>query len=126
MSSKYSSTYGVARGVSEIVSLIGWVLVVIGAGLVISLIKESGGGDRLFSDMGGVVAVAYLLVSVAGLLLVTLGQITRATLDTADNTGHVLFLIKGMVPQGTQSVDQQAEDYSGNGEDSRGNGEAYY
>ena len=112
------------------VSFIGWVLVIVGIGLIISLIKESGGIERLFSGMGGVVAAAFLLVSVAGLLLVTLGQMLRANLDTADNTGHILFLIKGMVPQITQSSDQQAKDDADNGkddtEDGTDNGEAYY
>lgn len=116
MSSRYASTYGAARQVSKIVSLIGWVLAGIGLGLIISTIRESGGVDRLFSGMDGVIAAAYLLISVAGLLLITLGQALRAILDTADNTGHMLFLIRGMVPQETQLISRKAEDVSKNDE----------
>jgi hypothetical protein len=96
MSLRYSSTYETARGVSQLVSLVGWILVAIGVGGVVFLVKQAGGFEQLFSGMGAIGAILSLLVSVAGLLLVTSGQVVRATVDNADNTGQILYLLKNM------------------------------
>jgi hypothetical protein len=58
--------------------------------LLISLVKSIDSHDSfalmgLFPSFAGVIS---------GLLLVMAGQMTRATVDTADNTGHMLAIMK--------------------------------
>lgn len=87
----YMTTYATARLIAQLVSFVGWVVVIISAMiLVVSLAKsrDSGGFDLM---MGLLPSFSGLI---SGLLLVMFGQITRATLDTADNTGQILALMK--------------------------------
>lgn len=87
----YTSTYGTSRMIATFVSFVGWVVVGISALIIlVSLAKSTGpyGGFALiglFPALGGVVS---------GLFLVMTGQLTRATLNTADNTGQMLSLMK--------------------------------
>ncbi|MGH8583064.1 MAG: hypothetical protein ACREWG_09825 [Gammaproteobacteria bacterium] len=104
MSSEYSSTYGTARKVAGFVSFIGWILVGIGILGLGSLVQEAGGIKQLFSDIGAIAGILSLLVSVAGLLLVALGQVVRATVDNADNTGQMLAIIKATALEANQDV----------------------
>ena len=90
-STDYASTYGTARMIAQFVSFVGWVVVGISVLiLLVSLVKstESHGGFALmglFPSLAGVIS---------GLLLVMSGQLTRATVDTADNTGQMLAVMK--------------------------------
>lgn len=87
---RYTTTYATARLIAQFVSFVGWAAVTISAMiLVVSLAKSKGSGS---------VALLGLLPSfsglISGLLLVMFGQLTRATLDNADNTGQMLALMK--------------------------------
>ena len=85
----YSSTYKTARGIASFVALVGWSLVVLGGFVAVialsSLAKEG--------SFGFVAFIPGVGTSIAGLLLVMSGQITRAAVDTADNTGRLLLLL---------------------------------
>ncbi len=87
----YTTTYGTARMIAQFVSFVGWVVVAIsGIILFVSLAKSSGSNGNIalmgiFPSCGGIIS---------GLLLVMAGQMTRATVDTADNTGHMLVIMK--------------------------------
>ncbi len=77
--------------IAKCVSFFGWIIV--GLSLFIFLVSlvesnKSYGGMAL---MGLLPAFAGLI---GGLLLVMLGQLTRATVDTADNTGQLLSVMK--------------------------------
>ncbi|MBU1207296.1 MAG: hypothetical protein KKH04_10280 [Proteobacteria bacterium] len=87
----YTSTYGTSRMIAEAVSFIGWIVVGIGILVVLVLFaksSESHGGFTLMS------LLPALLGIISGLLLVMTGQLTRAMVDTADNTGQMLSLLK--------------------------------
>ena len=76
------TSYSVARNIARVVSIIGWIVV------IISLYE-------LF-HLGLTMLSLYLIVGgfVSGLLLVVASQLTRAIIDTADNTGQILELMK--------------------------------
>lgn len=92
--SGYTSTYSTSRFIAQFVSFFGWVVVSISVIiLLVSLVQstKSYGGLAL---MGLFPAFAGIL---SGLLLVMIGQFTRATIDTADNTGHMLAIMKSKI-----------------------------
>ncbi len=86
----YVSTYKTARIISQVVSFVGWAVVVLS---IFSLFSLS---LHLFS-MGLLVFAGGII---SGILLVIAGQFTRATIDTADNTGKILVLLKSMNNKG--------------------------
>lgn len=87
----YISTYRTARRVAELISAIGWILSAIGALVaLISLLPILKG----YAGVGGAVLMFSLGGAMAGLLLVSMGQITRAAVDTADHTGEMLAIMK--------------------------------
>jgi hypothetical protein len=95
-SSGYVYTYKTARGIASFISFLGWVLVVIGglaaAKTAISLMQPNYGGFY-----GGISAASFLTaiaLAVSGFLLVMGGQVTRAAVDTADNTGRLVNLME--------------------------------
>lgn len=86
----YTTTYGTARMIAQCISFIGWIIVIIGCLiLIVSLIQST--KDHSFALMGLIPAFAAII---SGLLLVMIGQMTRAMIDTADNTGQMLVILK--------------------------------
>lgn len=93
----YNSTYETTRVISEVISIVGWVIVGFAGlplvGLFIGLSKEGSG-----SGFGGFFSVAMIYFCVCGiiggLLLVVAGQFTRATVDNADSTAEMLAIMK--------------------------------
>jgi type II secretory pathway predicted ATPase ExeA len=87
----YTSTSGTSRMIASLVSFLGWVIVAISVlillfSLVGSLKENSGLALMgLFPSLAGIIS---------GLLLVMSGQLTRALVDTADNTGQMLAIMK--------------------------------
>jgi hypothetical protein len=87
---RYTTTYGTARMIAQCVSFVGWIVVTIGCLiLIVSLFQST--KDHSFALMGLIPAFAAII---SGLLLVMIGQMTRATIDTADNTGQMLVVLK--------------------------------
>lgn len=84
---KYASSYGTAKLVAEFVSVIGWMIVMISAVMVVAAFTHS-------KD----VALISLAPGASGLLIglvtVATGQITRASVDHADHSGEILWLLK--------------------------------
>lgn len=87
------SAYGTARFVSFFISFLGWVAFVVG---IIAAFASMG---SLQLKYGAGVSVLALLpglgISISGLFLVAAGQVTRATVDNADNTRQILDLLRG-------------------------------
>jgi general secretion pathway protein A len=87
----YTSTSGTSRMIASLVSFLGWVIVAISVlillfSLVGSLKENSGLALKgLFPSIAGIIS---------GLLLVMSGQLTRALVDMADNTGQMLAIMK--------------------------------
>ena len=83
----YRSTYRTARTIAQIVSFIGWFT--IASGIFVSYIT--------YDKIKGTTNITILSVAIgvfSGLILVMIGQMTRATVDTADNTGEMLDIMK--------------------------------
>ena len=93
-STVYTSTYGTTRSIAKLVSFFGWVLIIIGFPISLFFILESLRSQKdyttfqLFLDLLPALSGLY-----SGLLLVISGQLTRATVDTADNTGKMFALM---------------------------------
>ena len=81
----YTSTYSTSRVISQIISFMGWVLTVIGCISCIIIWWKIG---ALSEMIPGTIGIGL------GLTLVMSGQMSRALLDTSDNTGEMLALMK--------------------------------
>ena len=88
---KFSSTYKTARLIAKIVSFIGWV--VVGIALLHALYKLTQSHHGL-EYLGLMAAIAEFIT---GIILVALGQLTRATVDNADYSASVLEINKQML-----------------------------
>lgn len=81
--------YNTARNFIGVMEVIGWLIVVIS---FIALISSFG--------RGGMSAFIFAFpIAVTGLALVTVVQITRAQIDTAENTGRILALVEANIRQ---------------------------
>ena len=87
-------SYGTARGFARFISFIGWLFVGLCTVATVFVINETGGFSHLFNGPGAIVLAPILIGAVSGFLLVAAGQVLRATVDNADNTGQILALIK--------------------------------
>ena len=93
---KYESSFRTSRKVAEGVSSFGWIIVAISILImmisIVSALSEDRSFDLLaiFPAFGGVVT---------GILLVMNGQLTRASIDTADNTGKSLIILHELLKQ---------------------------
>lgn len=84
----YTSTYRTARIIATIISFAGWLAVAFG--VLAFLVARSGEAGAA----GFVLLPTSLGLIIGGLLLVGTGQITRATVDTADYNGEMLKIMK--------------------------------
>ncbi|MEN6420521.1 MAG: hypothetical protein ABFD76_01125 [Smithella sp.] len=89
--SEYTTTYGTARATAQFVSFIGWAVFIISLLILAGSLIKSLGPDQGFALIGIFPSFAG---AVSGLLLVMAGQMTRAIVDTADNTGNMLAITK--------------------------------
>ena len=87
---KVKSGYGTALGLSSFVSVVGWIAVVGGVLLVLNGLS-SGVPASLFFQ-----AVIGIGITVGGLLLVMVAQLTRAIIDTADYSREMLKVMVGI------------------------------
>ncbi len=97
----YTSTYGTARMIARFISFVGWVLVglsPLSCLLFLSPTIVSGRWSDLIQTkflpiLAGAI-VGAIVVAIGGLFFVMTGQLTRAAVDTAENTGEMLFLMQ--------------------------------
>lgn len=80
--------FGMARALSKLVELAGW-LVIVGAGLLVFFNMNA----RDFSS----IALAGLAVALAGVLMIVAAQLTRAQVATAENTARVAVGIERLL-----------------------------
>ena len=85
-----SSEYGTARFISQVVSGIGWAVVIMG--VITGLIGMSDGFRSVAVLL--VIVLPGIGIAVSGLFLVVAGEITRATVDNADHTREILSVIR--------------------------------
>jgi len=88
---KYVSHYKVARIVVALMSFLGWIVCIISIGIAVKAAMSSsnyGYEFALFASVPG------LIGALGGLLMVAMGQLTRATLDSADYSGEMLSIMK--------------------------------
>ena len=87
----YTSSFDTARVISKFVYFVGWFLVGISPVILLVCIHMAirGGGDVFLIGL-----FASLVVAIIGILVVMSGQLTRAVVDTADNTGQLLAVMK--------------------------------
>jgi hypothetical protein len=86
----YTSDYGTARGIAQVISVIGWIVVAVGSLAAIAGLS----GSNQFGGVSLLAVLPGLGIAVSGLLLVVAGQVTRATVDNADHTREILKLLK--------------------------------
>lgn len=93
----YQSDYDIAKKVSKFMSAIGWL--VFGCGILTSIIGLAAGlgTQSRYGGGGSTVTVMALLpalgLSISGLFLIAIAQVTRATVDNADHTREILRLL---------------------------------
>ena len=94
---KLDSNYKTAKNMSQIISFIGWILLI--AGIVISIVGLNIGINLGVGARGGASSniilsiinmLPGLVTAISGLFIITAGQLTRATLDNADYTREIL------------------------------------
>jgi hypothetical protein len=86
----YTSTYQTARATAYFISSVGWIIAVISG--VVFLVSISEGG------LAGLLFLPSLSGVIGGLLLIGVGQFSRAAVDTADFTGEMLAIMKATWP----------------------------
>ena len=79
------SDYGVTRFVSSVISGLGWVLF----GLI-----ALGTAVSFYAEPNPMILFVGVPSAISCLFLVAAGQLTRATVDNADNTREILFLLR--------------------------------
>lgn len=95
--SKWS--YGTARDIARVISFAGWLFVGLCAvAAVITVINGPGAIAMLF--------IPIIIGAIGGFLMVAAGQVLRATVDNADNTGQILALIKTWALEKNTSINK--------------------
>jgi hypothetical protein len=92
---RVSSRYKTGRLLGRIISFLGWI--VVAAAVIFAILFAIGLTTRgEFADQMMILGMAGLAVGsiLAGIFLVAVGQMLRATLDTADNTRQMLDIMQ--------------------------------
>lgn len=79
--------YSVARGFASLLTAAGWIQAGIGAVTILYGVSHGG-----YEGIGSALVGAVLIVG--GLLSVAAAQVTRATVDNADHTREILFVLR--------------------------------
>lgn len=92
---RVSSRYKTGRLLGRIISFLGWIVVAAAAIFlilfIIGLVQQGIYSDHIMLlGMGGLTVGCVLM----GIILVAVGQMLRATLDTADNTRQMLDIMQ--------------------------------
>ena len=83
---KFTSKYGVARGLASLIEILGWLIVIGSIVLGFNVPARELAGVVVFFAVAGMVLV--------GLFVIMGAQIVRATVDNADHTGEMLAIMK--------------------------------
>lgn len=86
--------YGTARLVANGIEFIGWLVVIAGVIAIVMLLSNM--GSRYFS-LGGILPGVGTLIS--GLFMIMGAQVTKATVDNADNTRELVSLMHRQMPK---------------------------
>jgi hypothetical protein len=88
-----SSRYSMTRAMSRIISLVGWIGALAGVAGVGHALMQAGGHVSV-DEATVMTLLPYLVALAAGPLLIMGGQMIRATVDTADQTRHIVMLLQ--------------------------------
>jgi len=83
----YQSHYNTARTISDILSVIGWIMVVVGV-LGALILASQGHSFNVLAMLPG------LAIAISGLFMVVAAQVTKATVDNADQTREIMNLLR--------------------------------
>jgi len=83
----YQSHYNTARTISDILSVIGWIMVVVGV-LGALILASQGYNFNVLAMLPG------LAIAISGLFMVVAAQVTKATVDNADQTREIMNLLR--------------------------------
>ena len=83
----YQSNYNTARTMSDILSVIGWIMVVVGV-LGALILASQGHSFNVLAMLPG------LAIAISGLFMVVAAQVTKATVDNADQTREIMNLLR--------------------------------
>ena len=83
----YKSNYNTARTMSDILSVIGWIMVVVGV-LGALILASQGYSFNVLAMLPG------LAIAISGLFMVVAAQVTKATVDNADQTREIMNLLR--------------------------------
>lgn len=88
---KYTSHYRVARIVAALISVSGWLVVTVSVVVAVTAAISSIKFGYKFASLS---ALPGLIGVLSGLFMIAMGQLTRATLDSADYSGEMLAIMK--------------------------------
>ena len=93
---RYVSTYGTAKGIAQLISAIGWMVVTLSilSLVMIILASSQAPGNQSFGMFAGMGVISSIGGIISGLLLVITVQFSRASLDSADFNGEMLAIMK--------------------------------
>ena len=99
MEEAYKSTYKTARSIAEVISFIGWfIFAVCVLGAIVTGFKM--GKEEAPALMRFLAILPWIGGMIGGILNVGIGQLIRTNVDTADNTGEMLAIMKQRQWQG--------------------------
>lgn len=91
----HKTAYGMARGVSSVISLVGWLFVIVG--IFVAVYAFINGISSRYDGLSLMALLPGLGTTVSGFLLIMGAQVTKATVDNADHTREILKALKNVL-----------------------------
>ena len=84
--SRYTTKYGIARGLASLIEVLGWLIVI--GGLFVAFNLPAHQFSQVYAFL------TFCGIALIGLFVIMTAQIVKATVDNADHTGEMLALMK--------------------------------
>ena len=89
--------FAISHAIITLAEILGWIVTLMGSVVLIQALMRGGGGGQL----------AFMsLFAALGLALVTLVQLARAQIATAENTGEMVALMRAQAERAAPGPDQ--------------------